>query len=150
MSTGTGGKGTNVLIISHDRIGALMAGQGVRFWELAQALATESCVKLAVPGGTTLDGNGFDLVAYGPDDLAPLEQEAREWAAVTVCASFSVHNMPFLQDLPGSLVADVTVPVSAESLAWNATKDPKRQQEAYKHSWAKLKITIVAKLSKQP
>jgi glycosyltransferase involved in cell wall biosynthesis len=43
--------------------------------------------------------------------------------------------MPFLQDLPGCLVADVYVPIAAESLAWNATKEPTRQEEAYRLSW---------------
>src|SRR4051812_3961822 len=42
----------NVLVISHDRVGAAMAGPGVRAAELARALAEKHTVRLAAPIGS--------------------------------------------------------------------------------------------------
>ena len=41
---------TSVLIVSHDVVGARMAGPGIRYWELGRVLAQHCRVTLAVPG----------------------------------------------------------------------------------------------------
>ncbi len=108
----------SLLIISHDVVGAQMAGPGIRAVQLARVLARHLPVTLAAPGQTPPDLGPVDfaLVGYDPtrwETLAPLA------AQHTVClaAGDLVGRFPALGDGPAALVVDGYDPVLAEWLA---------------------------------
>jgi glycosyltransferase involved in cell wall biosynthesis len=127
-----------VLVISHERVGPRMAGPAIRCWELSRVLATELQVTLAVPGGTTLEPDGFELLPFsfdGADPWSVLEHAARSRADVVVASAHLLNELPFLRDLPVPLVADAYIPLPVESLAWHVLSERSRQMAAYEYSW---------------
>ncbi len=124
-----------ILVIGHDRVDVQMAGQGVRFWELARALSREFSVTLAVPNETSLAGEGLDLLTYPRKEATELEDRACHGADVVVTSPYLFHQFPWMRELPIPVVADVNVPVAAESLAWHTSSPRERQHESYRYSW---------------
>src|SRR5690606_21467480 len=97
----------SLLLISHDVVGAQMAGPGIRAVQLARVLARHLPVTLAAPGETPPDLGPVDfaLAGYDPtrwETLAPLA------AQHTVClaAGDLVGGTPALGVGPAALVAD--------------------------------------------
>ncbi len=67
---------TRLLIISHDIIGERMAGVGIRYWEIARALAQDAAlqVTLAAPSGSAANSNfGGQFMAYD-ENLSGLDE----------------------------------------------------------------------------
>ena len=119
MSTRERGEATRVLIISHDVVDAKMAGPGIRYWEFAQALSREFQVTLAVPGQTTLAGEGFIIQPFTlgqAESLAPLIAAAD----VVVTFGYLLHDHPELGEIQVPLVIDAYIPYPFEALAQNA------------------------------
>ena len=129
---------SHVLVICHDLVGPRMAGPAIRLWELARVLAGKVHVTLAVPGGTTIRPDGFDLLPFAsgdPKHCLALELTARTQTDVVVASGHLVQQLPFLRDLSVPLVADAYIPLPVESLAWHAPSDRPRKLAAYRSSW---------------
>ncbi|MCC6168997.1 MAG: glycosyltransferase family 4 protein [Caldilineaceae bacterium] len=108
----------SLLIISHDIVGAQMAGPGIRAVQLARAVAPHLPVTLAVPAATPPDLGAvpFDVAAYDLErweTLAPLVEEH----ATCLAAGDLVGRFPALGNGPAALVVDGYDPVLAEWLA---------------------------------
>jgi glycosyltransferase involved in cell wall biosynthesis len=123
-------KKRDILVISHDIVDTRMAGPGIRYWELARVLAHEFQVTLAVPGSTSLRGDGFDLQTYAPNQSHRLARMAQEADAVLVYG-YAVRQWPFLAELSIPWIADVYVPEPTEALAWYVDDSPEQRQEHY-------------------
>lgn len=126
-----------VLVISHDIVDTRMAGPGIRYWELARALAHEFQVTLAVPGSTRLSGDDFDLQTYAPDQAQLLAQMAQGADAV-LAYGYAIRHWPFLSDLSIPWIADVYVPEPTEALAWYIEGSQARRQEHYQNVYQVL------------
>jgi glycosyltransferase involved in cell wall biosynthesis len=61
-----------VLVFSQDVVGSSMAGPGIRYWELARALAKQHDVTLAVPNAADVAAEGVRVVRYGEGRTSPL------------------------------------------------------------------------------
>jgi glycosyltransferase involved in cell wall biosynthesis len=121
-----------VLIISHEVIGAQMAGPGIRYYHLAQALSREFEVMLAVPcePETALENSQLHLTPYRHgdwDSVAPLVGPARTIVINSVLAG----EFPQLAALNIPQAIDAYDPILAEWLAASQTKPA--EQEAH---WA--------------
>ncbi len=112
-----------VLFISHDLIGPKMAGPGMRYWELAQVLATRCPVTLAAPEGSTRPEGCSDIrwVEYQRSIADPIRQLV-ELADVLVIAGDVLTEFPFILDTDRCVVMDGYDPHTLESLAWNQAK----------------------------
>jgi glycosyltransferase involved in cell wall biosynthesis len=106
---------TRVLIISHEAPGPEMAGPAIRYWHLAEALADEHIVCLAVPDRPLLTGEGFEVVGYQRQGGAPLPALAAE-ADVLLVMGFLLHRYPFLAETGRPLVVDLYDPFILENL----------------------------------
>jgi len=107
----------HVLIISHDVVGVQMAGPGIRYYHLAQVLAREFEVVLAVPAESTLEPSQDLLVlSYLSGEDAALE-EAVQGARAVVAPAIWLTQMPSLLQTSVPLVVDGYDPVLAEILA---------------------------------
>jgi glycosyltransferase involved in cell wall biosynthesis len=121
---------TSVLIVSHDIVGARMAGPGIRYWELARILSHHFQVTLAVPEQADLFQDNVGLWAYAPgqwDSLAPAVERAD---TILLCGDVLVWFPP-LQETGIPLVVDGYDPHPFEALALFAgtPKQAQRHQE---------------------
>ena len=106
---------TAVLVVSHDVVGARMAGPGIRYWELAQVLSRHFRVILAVPGEAHLPETDVQLWSYDPgrwDSLAPAVARAD---VVLLCGDVLAW-FPRLQETGVPLVVDGYDPHPLETL----------------------------------
>ena len=110
-----------VLVISNDVVDQKMAGVGVRNWEIANALAVDCEVTLAIPNDSTLESSRVKLVRYGPEsgDLRELAGQAD----VLVLSGFTLYFHPYLRDLGVPIAVDLYVPNLLESLVWHEQDD---------------------------
>lgn len=53
-----------IILISNDKVGRIMAGPGIRYWELTKALAKHFPVTLLVPDECDLATDNFPVIAY--------------------------------------------------------------------------------------
>ena len=108
-----------VLVISHDVVGAQMAGPGIRYTHLARVLAQEFQVTLAVPGECTLPSlPGFGVFSYGSAQDPAIEKAIQE-AGVVVAPAVWVASVPSLLRSSVPLVVDGYDPYLAETLFLN-------------------------------
>ncbi|MBN1954766.1 MAG: glycosyltransferase family 1 protein [Anaerolineae bacterium] len=123
-----------VLVVSHDRVGAQMAGPGIRYWELARVLARHLPVVLAAPGEIDLAADGLHLWPYTPrqwETLAPAVEGAQ---AILLCGDV-LDWFPALRESATPLVVDGYDPHPLETLALFAGTD----EQAERH-WERERI----------
>jgi len=125
------GRQKHVLIISHDVVGAQMAGPGIRYYQLAQILAQEFKVVLAVPAGSSLESSqDFVVLSYHLDEVARSEtghsggegeqdslEQAIQQARVVLVPAVWLARISSLSRSPVPLVIDGYDPVLSEVLS---------------------------------
>jgi glycosyltransferase involved in cell wall biosynthesis len=105
-----------VLVISHDLVGSLMAGPGIRYYQMATVLAKYFPVVLAVPEPSTLTGEReFEVLRYAAGD-APVLEAAVCRSRVVVIAAIAVVQVPALLRAGVPLAIDGHDPFQAETL----------------------------------
>ena len=112
---------TKILLISGDTINSNMGGVGVRNWELANALALNNQVTLAVPGGSDLSSEKIKLHTYDLENDSLLSQASE--ADVIILHGSVLHFHSYLRDLEKPLAVDLYVPNLLESLVWHDQDD---------------------------
>ncbi|MBN1580733.1 MAG: glycosyltransferase family 4 protein [Anaerolineae bacterium] len=122
-----GKKRIGVLVISHDVVGAQMAGPGIRYYHLARVLARQFLaqqirVALAVPGNCTLDPvQDFSILEYQHPQDPALEQAIKQ-AQVVIVPAVWLDRAPALLRSPAALVVDGYDPFLAETLFLDKTQ----------------------------
>ncbi len=113
-----------VLIVSHDIVGAAMAGPGIRYLNLARALAGVLPVTLAIPqhspdtAEALAQGGGFVIKRYTPgnwESFVGLVQSARS----LLLPGDLLAQFPQLAELDTCLIVDGYNPLLAEWLMTN-------------------------------
>lgn len=117
----------HVLIVSHDLVGARMAGPGIRYWELARVLAASCRVSLAVPWHSDAHAETFAVNTYRPGEWASL-QPLVEQADVIMPCGFVLHQFPQLSQGGCPLVIDGYDPYPAETLSLMVGRSPQEQR----------------------
>lgn len=125
------GKRTPVLIISHDAVGARMAGPGIRYYHLARVLSEEFDVTLAIPdgdGGIDFPSEHLDVARYGRGDWESVDVLVRQ-AAVAILPSDIAGDFPQLSQCTAFIVIDGYDPLLAEWLFLTQSLSLADQQE---------------------
>ena len=105
-----------VLVISHDVVGAVMAGPGIRYYQMARLLAKYFPVILAMPAASTLaDQPGFEVLRYAAGD-APALEAAIGRARAVVLPAVTVDQVPALLRAGVPLAIDGYNPFQIETL----------------------------------
>lgn len=130
---------TRTLLISQDIIGQRMAGPGVRYVNLAQALAPHTQLTLAAPNLAASrqpnSANGYHFVHYTPGQWASLEVFAAQ-ADVIILPIDTASEFPQLAALNACLVIDGYDPLMAEWLALYADQSPPDADTDWRHRMA--------------
>jgi glycosyltransferase involved in cell wall biosynthesis len=134
---------THVLIISHDVIGARMAGPGIRYWEMARVLAAQQPVSLVSPGLIDVHLPGVHCGSYTPGDAASLAP----WCAaadMVIANGPLLYVHPELADIEQPLVLDLYDPVVLENLELFRTIEPAQRQAQFEQDRAMLMQQLAA------
>lgn len=131
-----------LLIVSHDVVDLTMAGTGMRYVEMARALAADLLVTLAVPNETAYTGEGFRVVRYWPDRPQTL-QVLVENHDIAVITDYMVRKFPFLETTKTRLVVDLIVPFVLENLHYFA--DEPLEQQLSRHDDAVAVTGLLAR-----
>jgi GT2 family glycosyltransferase/glycosyltransferase involved in cell wall biosynthesis len=107
-----------LLIVSQDVVDKKLAGPGMRYLEMARALAGELDVTLAVPAATTLDEPSIKMVRYFEDRPGSLHVLV-ENADVAVVSGYMARKFPFLEHTHTRLVVDLYDPLVLENLHYH-------------------------------
>ncbi len=121
-----------LLIISPDVVAANMGGVGMRYWELAGALAGHARVSLAVPNQTNLTPQRFSVHTYTQGNALTLESLVAD-SDIVLLSGFSMYHHPFLREIPQYRVIDLYDPTVLENLERFAAR-PMKEQEALHHT----------------
>jgi glycosyltransferase involved in cell wall biosynthesis len=111
---------TNVLVITDDTLGKLMAGPAIRALEMAKALSRVSTVRLATTVPTTMTHDDFDIVDVTDGSFRQLAG----WADVIVFQGAAISNHPWLAKTKKIIVADVYDPMHLENLEQQKNAPP--------------------------
>lgn len=112
-----------VLIVSHDIVGARMAGPGIRVWEMARVLAERQPVTLIAPQPIDLVADAFTCGSYTWGDGASLARWL-DRADVVVANGFVLLAHPELGQIKQPLALDLYDPVLLENLQLFRTAPP--------------------------
>jgi glycosyltransferase involved in cell wall biosynthesis len=113
---------TKVLLISADNVDVKMAGPGIRYWEMANALSRHGFdVTLAVPNRTRLSSPGVTVFTHGFDPRKT--QSIVQASDVFILQGYVLFYMPFLGQVDKPMVVDIYGPIVLENLENNASLD---------------------------
>lgn len=126
-----------VLLISHDVVGAAMAGPGIRALELARALAAEHAVTLAIPRPAEGLPPGVRGFVYAVGDAASLAP-ALAAADLVVAHGFALEAHPELAAAAAPLVLDMYNPTPLENLMLLREAAPEARAERSRRDIALL------------
>ena len=106
---------SRLLVISPDVIGTRMAGVGIRYWSLADALARQGIeVTLATLGKDLPDGEGFEVVGYAETSYKSLAPHVNR-ADVLLVSGYLLSKFPALKTrVP--MIVDLFDPFMLENL----------------------------------
>ncbi|RPI24111.1 MAG: glycosyltransferase, partial [Chloroflexota bacterium] len=105
----------HLLIVSHDVVDTKMAGPGMRYLEMARALAPDLDVTLAVPNESSLQEPGLRMVRYWEDRSSSLEVLV-ENSDIALVSGYMVQKFPSLSSTQKRLVVDLYDPFVLENL----------------------------------
>lgn len=111
----SGGERASVLVITDGRIGERMSGTGIRYFEIARALARRFDVAVGHPYPDRPDGFPFELLHWAPDRTREVMARARRADAVIV-HGFVLEKLPELARCGAWLVVDLYCPFVFENL----------------------------------
>lgn len=127
------------LLISHDVVGASMAGPGIRYYHLARVLSQHVETTLAVPDGVadTLAGVDFEVVRYRDGDWNTLRPHVED-AQTCIFPGDIAASFPELAESDACLVIDGYDPLLAEWLAIPAALDEQGHLAAWQDRMVRL------------
>ena len=136
-------KPMRLLIISHDVVGSLMAGPGIRYWELARALVPHAAVTLVAPQPINLEPPGFVTGRYLWGDAASLAPYVRH-ADVVLANGFLLEVHPELAAAGPALILDLYDPILLENLELLRAADPSTRAARNQRDVALLNAQVAA------
>ena len=122
----------HLLIVSNDIVDEKMAGPGLRYLEMAQALKESLDVTLAIPNETQLQIPGLRLARYWEERPGSL-QVLVENSDVALVANYMVEKFPFLSNTRTRLVVDLYDPTILENLHYYLHEPLEAQKALNQH-----------------
>jgi len=123
----------SVLIFSHEPVGPSMAGPVIRYLALADVLAKEFDVVLAVPETSEPVSTASELLPYSRDSWEDIRSRCLE-AEVIVLPADLLTWFPDLGKLECPIVIDGYDPHPAENLMWMRDQSIGTRVESHNHS----------------
>jgi glycosyltransferase involved in cell wall biosynthesis len=107
---------TRILIASTDIVASAMAGPGIRAWEIANALASDHQVTLAVPRATDLSSSRFTIEVYSTERHDPVLARVLGQCDLVILQGSMVEAYPLLLETHVPVAIDLYDPLLIEGL----------------------------------
>jgi hypothetical protein len=120
---------TELLIISHDVVDTRMAGPGIRYWEMARALAVHASITLATPG-QSLEHEAFVSHVYTRRDWTSIAPAVSRADAIMLQGDL-LMDFPQLETCGKPLVIEATYPYTFEGLQLSSSLPQEQQLPRY-------------------
>ncbi|MEI8307461.1 MAG: glycosyltransferase family 4 protein [Chloroflexales bacterium] len=133
----------HLLVISHDVVGSHMAGPGIRYWELARALAPYVAVTLLAPRPINLAAPDFATGSYAWGDAASLASYLAR-ADVILANGFVLEAHSELGNTGTPLIIDLYDPTLLENLELLRAADPAARVDRNRRDVALLNRQVAA------
>ncbi len=131
---------TNILLICNDLIGEKMAGPGIRYWEMGQALRQHFHVTLAIPPFLSHKASPSTESWVRLCSTTASLREATQAADIVITLGIVPYLYPFLAKMNKPLVIDLYDPFLLEIL-----QRPRSQEtNSYRHYLEALRIQLLA------
>jgi len=130
-------------LISQDLVGKSMAGPGIRYFELAQALADNFDVSLFAPDGTDLAEKKFKIIPY--NSRRSSSDLAKKIAGKDVIIAQNLRP-PLLYKLKKAgirFIADLYDPLAVEVLEYTKGDNKKLRQSTYDFNYYSLILQLI-------
>lgn len=136
-----------ILLISNDNVGEKMAGTGIRYWEVAKALAAthKFDVTLACPDSCDISYEGINIITYTQKECGALLQAAKE-CTIVMFMGFVLDAIPDLKRIVDKkfVIIDIYDPFVIETL--EVFKDEDRPIKNIRHMEATGSLDYQLKL----
>ncbi len=132
-----------LLIVSHDVVGPLMAGPGIRYWELARALAPHAEVTLIAPQPIGIAAPGVRTGHFVWGDPASLAVHTGR-AEVILANGYLLEPHPELAQVRAHLILDLYDPILLENLELMRAAPPAEREQRTRGDVALLGRQIAA------
>ena len=110
-----GGDRPSLLIISHDVVNEKMGGPGARYLKIAEALAGELEVTLAIPNATNIHLPNVNVVSY-LEDQPGMVKALVENHDISLITGYMMLQFPFLRHTQKRLIVDLYDPFFLENM----------------------------------
>jgi len=121
---------SNILIISEDTVGKMMAGPAIRCVEMAKALGQDHSVVLAVPESGKADLPQIPSISIAVYDNSSLPDLVAK-CDVVVIFGYLVRKFPFLEEIDKPTVVDIYDPFVLENLEIHRCEEIKQRVETH-------------------
>ncbi|PDW04063.1 glycosyl transferase family 1 [Candidatus Viridilinea mediisalina] len=132
-----------LLIISHDTIGTRMAGPGIRYWELARALASELDVTLVAPHKIDLTAPKVATGTYQWGQAATLAPWLQQTDAILANA-YVLEAHPELAQASARRIIDLYDPTMLENIELLREAPQVQRDERLRHDLALFQRQLAA------
>lgn len=132
-----------LLIISHDRVGSRMAGPGIRYWELARALAAHGPVSLIAPQLIDLVTPGVTTGHYHWGNAASLAPWLSQ-ADVILANGYLFEAHPELAQVAARRIIDLYDPTLLENIELLRDAPAAERDQRLRHDLALLGRQLAA------
>ncbi len=123
-----GGDKPSLVIISHDVVNGKMGGPGARYLKIAEALANDIDVTLAIPNPTDLIVPSIRLVIYR-EDQPGMVKTLVENHDVSLITGYMAIKYPFLKSSDKRLIVDLYDPFFLENMYYYLDHNPAEQMK---------------------
>lgn len=107
---------SNILVITGDPIGELMAGPAIRAWNISRVLSANFNVVLASLSAVSLRNEQFEIISLAEGGTKQVKSLER-WADVIIVQGYPLLEFPVLAASTKCLVVDIYDPLHLEDLA---------------------------------
>ena len=107
---------SNVLVITGDPLGELMAGPAIRAWNISNVLAEYFNVILASFSSVSLNADHFEIISLSMGGKK-LVKTLERWADIIIVQGYPLLEFPVLASSTKCLIVDIYDPLHLEDLA---------------------------------
>tara|TARA_B100000959_G_scaffold286506_1_gene365473 strand:- start:2937 stop:5672 length:2736 start_codon:yes stop_codon:yes gene_type:complete len=131
---------TNLLLISPDIIGEMIAGPGIRYWEMSKTLSKFFNVTLLIPGNQKLPEAKFNIRRLNKNNL----KESLAACHIVIFQGLLLEKFPEIQHAGKYLIVDIYDPMMLETLENEFFLDKWEQNNHFRYILNGIKKQLLA------
>ena len=128
---------SNILVITGDPLGELMAGPAIRAWNISKVLSDSSNVVLASFSSVSMVDDYFEIISLA-NGGKKLVKTLERWADIIIVQGYPLLEFPVLASSTKCLIVDIYDPLHLEDLAQSESNAFQSRKESSTDATATL------------